>query len=270
MNQVTEPKSSGPLSDVLVMLAPYGNERQSTAHFVSVLQSLGVTVLKAQAKAEVSLTRCVLAAAGYDALRQCPHLNWVFWLDQDVSGDMFAVQNLIQFATALRLDIYPSVSGVYVNRHTKPPRVAAAAVRRMDPLQVSIGTHDGATAVGECVPALCGLGCLLQHRTTFMQHCDESEHFAFPNRDTIVPEVCTSHRIHSSDFGRFMPLPEGEDIHYWCSEDFDYCIREFEHGRLVFTVPVHFGHECDYVLWPDGNCVYPGLRPPNGKQAEAG
>lgn len=271
MSQVIiEPQNSGPLSDVLVMLAPYGRASESTTHFVDVLRMQGATLIKTQAKAEVSLTRCVLASCAYDVLRTMPHLNWAFWLDQDVSSNPSSVQDLIRIAQFIRnngegID-YPTLSGVYVNRHTTPPRVAAYAIRRMDPLRL---VGPVAPQEIECVPALCGMGCLLQHRATFMAHCDESEHFAFPNRNTIVPEVCSSHRIHSSEFGKYIELPEGEDLYYWMSEDFDYCAREFEHGRLVLTCPVMFGHETEHVLWPDGTCVFPGLRPPNDATAKA-
>jgi hypothetical protein len=253
----------GTMSNVLVLLAPYGSEKPSTSQFVSQLQAAGACILKTQAKAEVSLTRNVLAGSACDALRALPDLQWVFWLDQDISGTVGNVLQLIELSShimQLGQGIgYPSMSGLYVNRYTSPARLACHALRGMDRLRIDdMGEHPL-----DCVPALCGLGCFLQHRSVFLAHCDESPHFLFPTRDTIVPEVCSSHRIHSSELAKYLPVDPDLDAYWWQSEDFDYCAREFEQGRLVFAAPVGFGHECDHILWPDENATFPGLRPPH-------
>lgn len=251
----------GSMSNVLVLLAPYGSEKPSTSQFVAQLQASGACILKTQAKAEVSLTRCVLAANACDALRQLPDLQWVFWLDQDVSGTVGNILHMIEVASHVMMSAegqgYPTLSGVYVNRYSEPPRLACYALKDFDPIVIS----ELAEQPIMLVASLCGMGCLLQHRSVFLAHCDEAPHFRFPSRETIVPEVCTSHRIHTSELAKYLPVNADEDCYYWQSEDFDYCAREFEHGRLVFTVPVGFGHECDRVIFPEANSIYPGLRP---------
>lgn len=265
----------GPLSNLLVMLAPYGSERASTSQFVNRMQSEGAHVIRTEAKAEVSLTRCVLAGAAYNVLQQAKELEWVFWLDQDISGEPGNVVAMIEVAKAIGIlnepVTMPSVTGLYVNRYSRPPRMALYAITNCTPVVMPEGQHPIAGAGNiDCVPVLCGMGCLLQHREVFMQHCDESRHFAFPNRDTIVPEVCTSHPIHSSELAKYIPVSPDEDLYYWQSEDFDYCTREWEQGRLVLSLPFMFGHECNRILMPDDTTVFPGLRRPNGEQAKAG
>lgn len=253
------------LSNLLIMLAPYGTERPSTSQFVSKMQSAGANVLRTQAKAEVSLTRCVLAGAAYDVLRRAKELEYVLWLDQDISAEPGNVEAMIRICEHLTngLDHFPTVTGLYVNRYSKPQRMALYAIKDLDPVILKSSDHplpDDADI--ECIPVLAGMGCLLQHRTVFMKHCDESPHFAFPNRETIVPEVCASHRIHSSELAKFLPVNPDEDMYYWQSEDFDYCSREWEHGRVVLALPFAFGHECDRILVPDESTTFPGLRPP--------
>lgn len=254
----------GSMNNVLVLLAPYGSEKPSTAAFVSELQAEGACILKTQAKAEVSLTRNVLAGHACDALRSLPNLHWVFWLDQDITGTVGGVLQLIELSShIMQLSTglgYPTMSGMYVNRYVTPRILACHALRGMDRLRIDdLGEHPL-----DCVPALCGMGCLLQHRSTFLAHCDESPHFLFPTRDTIVPEVCSSHRIHSSEIAKYLPIDPELDAYWWQSEDFDYCAREFEQGRLVFAAPVAFGHETESILWPDEQATFPGLRAPNG------
>lgn len=264
------------LSDVLVLLAPYGTERASTAQFVSRLQEQGANVLRTQAKAEVSLTRNVIAGGAYDVLRQAPELEWVFWLDQDVSGNagnLVVMKQVAEiFGRMSEPNVYPSITGLYMNRYSNPTRLAAYAVARMGAMKLPAAIH-GIADVGdlEVVPVLCGLGCLLQHRSTFMRHCDESQHFGFPNRERLVPEVCSSHLIHSSELAKYIDaVGADEDFYYWQSEDFDYCCREWEHGRSVYSLPIAFGHECDRILYADEHTVFPGLRPPNnGEQASS-
>jgi hypothetical protein len=262
---------SGSLSDVLVMLAPYNSEKPSTTQFVSRLQAEGANVIKTQAKAEVSLTRCVLANEAYDVLRQASQLEWVFWLDQDISGEPGSVVLMKKISAWLDYEhqgMPPSVTGLYVNRYSYPYRMAAYSLKNLDPITLDGEASPVPDENLQAVPVLCGMGCLLQHRNVFRQHCDESQHFAFPNRDKIVPEVCSSHIIHSSELAKYVDLvsPE-ENIYYWQSEDFDYSCREWEHGRPVLALPFAFGHECSRILMPDESTVFPGLRAPSHAQA---
>jgi hypothetical protein len=253
---------NGLLSNLLVLLAPYGTERASTAQFVSQLQAQGAQILKTQAKAEVSLTRNVLAASACDVLRQAPDVQWLFWLDQDVSGEVGNVVAMIRLAELISNSArgigFPTLSGVYVNRYTVPPRLACHAIRNCEPVDVASDEFEHPIRL---TPALCGMGCLLQHRSTFLAHCDEAPHFVFMTRDNLIPEVCSSHRIHASELAKYLHVDAAQDLYYWQSEDFDYCAREFEVGRLVMTCPFTFGHECNKVLWPDSETVFPGLRP---------
>lgn len=251
------------LENVLVLCAPFGPLARSTRQMLDDLSGEGATIQEAQAQAEVSLTRCVQATAAYNFLDKKPRLDWVFWLDHDIVAGPHAVKMLIDYAlilqeqSSLPQPIPPSLSGCYVNRHNHPPRIAAYKLQRADVINFGVGDANV-----NMVPALTGMGCFLQHRRAFMAHCEEARGFMFPDPDHVTSEVCTSHLIHASELAQFLDVDAGSDCWHWLAEDFDYCIRELEAGRLVYMAPVVFGHLDSVVLMPDARTVFPGLRKP--------
>jgi hypothetical protein len=113
------------------------------------------------------------------------------------------------------------------------------------------------------VPALTGLGCLLQSRAAFVAHVKDSEWFTYPKAPHKVPSVCQSHLSHASEVGLWLELKDpNDDGLYWISEDFDYCTREFDRAALVYVAPVVFGHDSTVRLVADNQTVFPGLHAP--------
>jgi hypothetical protein len=254
---------SGMYSDVLVLVAPHGSPTPKCSQYISTLREMGATIVFSQCYAEVSLTRNVAASAAYDVLQKCPDLKWVFWLDADMVGMPYALGTLR--AIALSIAEYdsdgraPTLSGAYVNRHDyrhDRVRLAAHATKDAEEIEIAIGGADW-----QLTMALCGMGCLLQSRQVFMQHCDESEHFCYPSEDHLVPEVCSAFRVHASELSEYIELQPGADRYYWQNEDFDYCVRELDRGRNVYLVNVPFGHEFMQVVYPTSQAVFPGLVP---------
>lgn len=246
------------LSNVLVLCAPYDGVSSLPMLTLAQFQAAGASVQLHQASADVSLTRCLQAASACEQLQANDKLEWVFWLDCDMVGEPMKVATMIDYSTQLRqlseaIDPdYPSLSGCYLNRHRQPPQVAAMSLKRAEPIELNDGP---------LIPALTGMGCFLQHKSTFTKHCDESTHFHYKDKDTIIPEVCVSRLIHCSEYAQFIDIAADGDAWYWLGEDFDYCVRELEFGRLVYVAPAVFGHVDSIVLVPDGKCMFPGLKP---------
>ena len=157
----------------------------------------------------------------------------------------------------------PSLSGCYLNRHRQEPQVAAWALKRAEVIEIQLKNEDGSLLPGApLIPALTGLGCFLQSRKVFLLHCEESTNFHYQSPDLIVPQVCASRLIHCSEYSQFIDVPATGDTWYWLGEDFDYCVRELELGRLVYVAPTIFGHVDSIILVPDDNCMFPGLVAP--------
>lgn len=262
-------------NDVLVLCAPHGSPSPACSHYLQLLQMHGALIQYSVCYAEVSLTRCVQAAAAYQTLRDHPQLRWVFWLDWDMTAHVESLEALIMVAERLTLNdersMTPTLSGAYINRHDirhASTRLAAHCCKDNVTLDVDIPavnredkTVAGGTSFAATV-ALCGMGCLLQSREVFMLHCDESEHFCYPTEDFLVPMVCQSSRIHASELGQFVAIDPNADRYYWQNEDFDYSVRELDHGRLVYVVDIPWGHEFNRVTYPNEKTVFPGYLPP--------
>ena len=262
------------LSNVLVMCAPYGNVSMMTMLTLARFQACGAAVLTMNASADVSLTRCLQAGEAQKMLQTRMDLEWVFWLDCDMAAAPAGLDMLIRYSTALRdylivqgeqPGLYPSVSGCYVNRHAQPAKeIAAFALRNTEALELTI-TTDGSDIAGPLVPALCGLGCFLQHRTAFLLHCLSARRFDYHSADggrITTPEVCQSRLIHASEYAQFIACDGQQDVWYYLNEDFDYCVRELNGGRLVYMAPTIFGHVSELLLLPDEQCVFRGLHKP--------
>lgn len=261
-------------NDVLVLCAAHSSPTPSCHQYLQVLQELGAVVQYSACYPEVSLTRCLQASAAYQVLQQQPKLQWVFWLDSDMCSYPLALEQLIMCAERLSGTrevnvpmLVPTVSGAYVNRHDirGSTRLAAHALKEAVPIEVVlpyVDSPEGKQDVHHATRALVGMGCLLQHRSVFMAHCDESEHFCFPSDDYLVPLVCSSHRWHSSEMAQYLAIDNECDKWFWLGEDFAYCIHEIDHGREVYLVDVPWGHEFLRVTYPDAGTVFPGLKPP--------
>lgn len=257
-------------NDVLVLCAAHSSPTPSCHQYLQVLQELGAVVQYSACYPEVSLTRCLQAAAAYQVLQQQPKLQWVFWIDSDMCSYPQALEHLIMCANSLSSESVlgiPTVSGGYVNRHDIrcSMRLAAHALNGAIPIEVKlpyIGPPEREAPVYHATKALVGMGCLLQHRSVFMAHCDESEHFCYPSEDYLVPQVCASHRWHSSEMAQYLGVKSECDKWFWSGEDFSYCVHELDHKRDVYLVDVPWGHEFLRVTYPDARTVFPGLRPP--------
>jgi len=259
------------LSNVLILCAPYAGIQHLTQIALAQFQACGAAIQTGKASADVSLTRCLQALQAHKLLRARPDLEWVFWLDADMTASVEGLFLLIAYSIAMREaldfgpDLYPSLSGCYVNRHSETGRdISAFALKHAEPVEITLPDDMGA---GPVIPALCGLGCFLQHRDAFIAHCESSTWFTHKggqgeNAIVRVPQVCCSRIIHASEYAQLIDCSPDDDVWYWSGEDFDYCIRELESGRLVYVAPVIFGHLSEIVLVPDNSCMFPGLRAP--------
>lgn len=255
--------------DVLVLCAPpSGVPSPACFIYIQQLQMLGALVQFSACYAEVSLTRSVQAAAALKTLDEHPDLRWVFWLDWDMCSHPASLETLIMASERFYVAIgerYPTVSGAYVNRHdirSGITRLAAHAVSTATPIGLDVPDVEHGSIILHATMALCGMGCLLQSRQSFIEHCEESPLFCYPNEKVTVPEVCRSGRIHVSELAEFVAVDANKDLFYWNNEDFDYTSRELSHGRAVYLIDVAFGHEFMQVAVPDERTVFPGLRPP--------
>lgn len=268
------------LKNVLVMCAPYEGITAIPMLGLAQMQAAGATVLMHQASADVSLTRCLQAAEACNILHKNSELQWVFWLDSDMASNPSAVVMMIRYAEQLRESnassdgLAPSLSGCYLNRHRQDSQVAAWALKRADAILIELKNDDGSVVpAAPLIPALTGLGCFLQSRKVFLMHCEESTNFHYQSPDIIVPQVCASRLIHCSEYAQFIDILATGDTWYWLGEDFDYCVRELELGRLVYVAPTIFGHVDSIILVPDEKCFFPGLvapklEPPDENQSQ--
>lgn len=235
------------LSDVLVLVAALDSLAGGTSASLSNLAVAGATIQYGSCYAEVSLTRNLQAYFAEKSLRENDGLQWVLWLDHDVMIMADGVLHLRELARCVQ----GSVSALYLNRHQDKPIAAAEYVRGQPARKVEYDWGE----VSVLLPALTGLGAFMQSRESFLQHCDESERFAFHNYRQEVPAVCMSAIFDASVVGKYTRTV-GDRC--WVNEDFDYCIREFEHGRPVYLSSVQCKHRTTTWLVPPAEVVVPG------------
>jgi len=172
-------------------------------------------------------------------------------------------------------DMVPSISGSYVNRHqpNEHSELAAYALKDAVARMVAVNTTVPLPVVTaddqqtvpvhlRCVPALTGLGCFLQHRRAFLSHYHAAPKFIYTTRQQVMPAMCQAHLLHASELSQWLDVDTNADRSFWVADDFDYCLRELEQGRLVYVAPVAFGHDSLIRLMPDSHTVFPGLRCP--------
>jgi hypothetical protein len=61
--------------------------------------------------------------------------------------------------------------------------------------------------------------------------------------------------------------PESEEL-VWLGDDFDFCLREIEHGRHVLLAPTRFLHTSRIELEPTWPVIFPGLRAPKTNESK--
>jgi hypothetical protein len=223
----------------------------------------GAVIQLGETSADVALTRnnqSVLIAREFE---RNPRLAWILWVDWDISAPVESVVLLIAVAEALASHegYYPSVSGSYVNRHYKSrAELAGFALNDCKTVVVSLpdAANEGKLLELRCVTALTGMGCFLQRWDTFNAHRVESETFRYLPK-VQSPCMCQQHVMHASELAQWVDVNPNEDERYWIAEDFDFCIRELDHGRLVYLAPIVFGHDKLVRCEPDSRTVFPGL-----------
>jgi hypothetical protein len=225
------------LSNLLVICPNYGGPANSTVSFLTALAANGATVITPKAKADVSLTRCLTAFEAEKRFRACRGLEWLLWLDQDMSATLDDVLMMLAFGGALG-----TVSGRYCSRHAN--LIAAWALKDQK--------------VGRPVKALVGMGCLLQRRDSLLAHCDESPRFQYPTASDYVPLVCRGRIATAEELSRYVTPPPMLRVG-WLGEDFDYSLLEFDRGRPIYVVAVDFRHEATAAILPPSSAVFPGL-----------
>lgn len=277
----------GKLSSVLVLCAPHGAPARATCEFIMAMREQGAVIQLGLCTSDAALTRNNQAAHAADMLRGDPRLEWVFWLDHDISGTVDGVLTLIGLAIAMQDEsVYPSVSGAYINRHhpSGKSELAAFAVKsctgssvllpeQFTPPNQQIDGKDcpaGDALTLQCFPALVGMGALLQHRNVFLSHVDQAQKFVNADPDWLCPCVCQAHLIHASEMAQWVDCDPDADRFYWIAEDFDYCMREFEAGRLVYMSPVAFGHDKTLCVMPNSRTVFKGLHAPTAELDSTG
>jgi len=263
----------GKLSNVLVLCAPHGAPTPACSDTILALHQAGAVIQLTQCTSDAALTRNRQATLAQRSLisHGGEKFDWVFWLDGDMSGPPDAVRLMISVAQALTDGgVVPSISGMYVNRHHPAGHLEVAAfalngavervvaVERLEPAAPGAPTP----LYLRCVPALTGLGCFLQSRATFLAHYDESPRFVHTDINSPIAAVCQAHLIHASELGEWVDVDRTADRAFWIAEDFDYCTRELEEGRMVFVAPISWAHDKVISLMPDSRTVFPGLLAP--------
>ena len=254
----------GRLDNLLVTCAAHSSPTKNCHHFLLAMREEGATLQLGETSADVALTRNNQSVLVAKAFAANPKLEWLLWIDWDISAPVESVELLIAVARALDAHegYHPSVSGSYVNRHYKErSELAAFALNECATCVVTLpDAMGGADLSLSCVQALTGMGCFLQHREAFEAHVRESETFRFlPGVNS--PCMCQQHVMHASELSQWVDVNPNEDERYWCAEDFDYCVRELEHGRYVYVAPIVFGHDKLVRCEPDSRTVFPGLVP---------
>ena len=256
---------SNKVSGVLVLCPSYGPMNLPTVRTLLELQSEGATILLTNALADVSLSRCILAGAAEKYITEHDEIEFVFWLDSDVWGNADSVRALAQQILDFELQggVTASMSGLYLSRHTtKMNRVAAHKLGQVDAIPIE-GGPEGALLV----PALCGMGALMQTVDVFVKHCAESTRIYWPDREHTVPIVCCSGPVDAMKLSEYFAVAGNFEVNYWHGEDFDYCAREVDAGRPVFVAPIMFGHSSSRELTPVGDVVFPGFTDPGAQPA---
>ena len=253
---------SNKVTGVLVLCPSYGPMPLQTLKTLLELQSEGATILLTNALADVSLSRCILAGEAEKYLQANDDIDFVFWLDSDVWGNAQSVRALAQQILDFEKSsgAVATMSGLYLSRHTKLNRVAAHKLGQVDVVQID-GQPEGAVLV----PALCGMGALMQTVDTFLKHCAESPRIFWPDRKNTIPHVCQSSPINAMSLSKYFPVIGDFDVLFWHGEDFDYCAREIDEGRPVFVAPIMFGHSSTQELTPVGDVIFPGMLPPGSE-----
>jgi hypothetical protein len=227
------------------------------------MREQGAKVQLMGATSDVALTRNCQAASAFKFIQDNPGvIDWVLWLDWDMSASIDSVSFMMLASLELGDEAgLPSVSGSYCNRHHEHLEIAAFALKGAKGRKVVVKDSEKETPM-TAIAALTGLGCLLQPVAAFRQHCLETEWFVYPKYPHKVPCVCQPHLTHACELGQWVDLEPNDENLYWIADDFDYCTRELDGGRLVYVVPVAFGHDKTERLLPDANTVFPGLRAP--------
>lgn len=254
------------LAGVLVLCPCYGQMPLQTVHTLINLQAEGANILLTRAVADVTLSRCIIAGMAEKIIRDPKSdVDFVFWLDSDVWGNADSVRELGRMILEFEKESgrAPTLSGLYLSRHA-PKQVAAHKLRDVDPLPVPRGGNDGALLM----PALCGMGCMMQTAETFIKHVDESARCYWPDRAHTIPMVCESGTRAPQWLAKYLPLTGDPDALFWHGEDFDYCARELDRGRPVFVAPIMFGHTSSQELTPVGELTFPGFMPPKQTDSE--
>jgi len=263
------------LSNVLVLCAPNGAPTPACHETILALHKAGAVIQIGQCTSDAALTRNKQAALAYRHLMSSGGVvfDWVFWLDGDMSAPPDAVRLMISVARALTDGgVVPSISGMYVNRHHPAGHLEVAAfalngaVERVVAVEQLEPTAPGGKSTLlhlRCVPALTGLGCFLQSAATFLAHYDESPRFVHTDINNPIAAVCQAHLIHASELGQWVDVDRNADRAFWIAEDFDYCTRELEEGRMVYVAPISWAHDKVISLMPDSRTVFPGLLPPS-------
>ena len=251
-------------SSVLILCAPATAPTKNCNAFLMAMREHGAKVQLSSATVDVALTRNCQAASAFKFIQDTPGaIDWVLWLDWDMSASIDSVNYMMLASHALADEAgLPSVSGSYCNRHKKNLELAAFALKGSWSRKVTISDITPESTI-HAIAALTGMGCLLQPAKAFVQHCLEAEWFTYPKHPNKVPCVCQPHLTHASELGQWVELEPNDENLYWIAEDFDYCTRELDGGRLVYVVPVAFGHDKTEQLWPGEETVFPGLRPPS-------
>ena len=234
------------LSDVLVLVAGLNSIAGGTSASLSAMAIAGAQIHYGECHPDVSLTRNLQCYFAEQYLQQDDRIKWVFWLDHDIMIPVDAVVELRELARAVQ----GSVSGLYVNRHHGEPRAAAEAVRGWQPKTIELAGMKPTMLL----PAFCGFGAFMQSRETFEAHLAESERFAFYTyrgvpaafRCGLVNSDCAKHLIRTM----------GKCI--WMSEDFDYCLQEFNANRPVYLSHVQCKHHAGAWLIPPSEVIVPG------------
>lgn len=234
------------LSDVLVLVAGLHSIAGGTAHTLSTMAVAGAQIHLGECHPDVSLTRNLQAYLAERTLLEDEQLKWVFWLDHDI---MLPVESVVELRELARAS-GGSVSGLYINRHQAELLAAAECVIGWPAKTVELDWMLPTMLL----PAFCGFGAFMQSRESFLRHCVESERFAFHTyRDVPAAFRCG---IVQSSMARHLIRTVGDYI--WMSEDFDYCMREFNAQRPVYLSHVQCKHHSGTWLVPPDEVVVPG------------
>lgn len=243
------------LSDVCVLMPSYKGPNQNSRYCLDTLADCGATIVASYGVSDVAMHRCIVAAKAVDTLQRVPRLNFVIWLDDDMSFTPAHVACLRDFV--IRYDV--AISGIYCRRGN--PFVIAASVldeQRSDLCSRSVcdviahvretkkKTLDGV----DIYPTTGGLGCLMLKATQFLRHCENVPSVPYNLKEggalASLPEVCSSGMRSIGCICR------------WVSEDEAYCVSLWQQKIGVFTVPVPFGHYSHVPLVPTADALFLG------------